>query len=177
MGWPISASDVRAELGSAWPPAPAPPAWDPLAVYATAAVERIEAEIGPRSGQSVTATVTGPRRAVTLPWPVASLTQIEVDGADVDLDDYDLDGASGIVLGPFPRGRIVVTAAAPATAPTPVELAARYLAATWVRQSRVGPPRAASRADEPDGDVLQGFAMPRRVSEMIRPYVPVWGFA
>jgi hypothetical protein len=171
MGWPISAGDVQAELG-----------WQDdrdvdLGLYARAAVERIEQEIGPRSGQAIVAAERGPVAAIVLPYPAASLTSITVGGAAADVGRFTLDTSAGIVSGPFGFGDVVVTAAAPATVDAPVELAARYLAATWVRQSKVGPVSARSRGSEPDGDVLQGFAMPRRVSEMIRPYVPGWGFA
>lgn len=171
MTWPITAADVQAELG-----------WQSdqsvdLGLYARAAVERIEQEIGPRSGQAIVATGRGPVATIVLPHPAASLTSVTVGGATTDVAPFTLDAAAGIVTGPFGYGDVVVTAAAPSTVDAPVELAARYLAATWVKQSKVGPVSARSRGNETDGDVLQGFAMPRRVSEMIRPYVPGWGFA
>lgn len=177
MPWPISAADVRSELKWAAHQGEEP---DPLAIYATAACERIEAEIGPRAGQTVghARRFTGPRSAVVLDWPAATLTSVRVAAVEQDLDAFELDGPSGIVYGPFGSGTVVVTAAAPTGVPEFVELAARVLAATWVKQSKVGPPTARSRATEPDGaDVLQGFALPRRVAEMIRPAVPVGGFA
>lgn len=171
MSWPISAADVQAELG-----------WQgdqgvDLDLFAQAAVERIEEEIGPRSGQAIVATERGPIDAVVLPHPAASLSSVTIGGTVADVGRFTLEAAAGIVFGPFGFGDVVVTAVAPATVDAPVELAARYLAATWVKQSKVGPVSARSRGGEPDGDVLQGFAMPRRVSEMIRPYTPSWGFA
>ncbi|WP_066586298.1 hypothetical protein [Cellulomonas timonensis] len=175
MPWPISADDVRTELK--WP-AHTGEGPDPVAIFATGACARIEAEIGPRSGHPVLRRSRGPASAVVLPWPAATLVSVTVGGVELDVGLFDLDGPAGIVYGRFGRGAIVVTATAPNDGvPEFVELAARVLAATWVKQSKVGPPTARSRGTEPDGsDVLQGFAMPRRVSEMIRPEVPSGGF-
>lgn len=173
MPWPITAAEVRAELR--WP-AHQGDAED-LELRARAAVERIEEEIGPHCGQTITARARGPVRTVVLPDLAASLTDVSAGGAALALDAFTLDPEAGIVSGPFPRGDITVTATAPTGVPAVVELAAAYLAATWVRQSKIGPPRTSARAGDPDTDVAQGFAMPRRVSEMIRPYTRVWGFA
>lgn len=172
MAWPITAADVHAELG--WRGDPDTPL---LAPFAAAAVERIEAEIGLSSGQDVTVTVSGPARVITLPGRAASLTSVTVDGVAQDLAGFVLDGPAGLVTGVFGPGQVVVVVKAPATVPGVVELATRLLAATWVRQSKVGPPGPTTRAAAPDTDVAQGFAMPRRVSEMIRPWTVSWGFA
>lgn len=177
MGWPITAADVRAELSfPAFTPGE-PEETDPLEVYAQAACSRIEREIGPRAGQTITLRDRGPARTLVFEHPIEQLDSVTVGGSSLDVTDLDVDASAGLVHGTFAEGLIVAVATAPDGVPTEVELAARYLAATWYRQTQVGPPRARSQADDPDGDVLQGFAMPRRVSEMIRPYALEWGFA
>lgn len=178
MTWPITAEDVRAELGGTWvTSAPDEGAEDELTVYANSACERIEAEIGPRRGQTFSQSVRGPATAVVLDWPAESITIVTAGGTPLPLPADAHQPGSAVVHGPFPRGLVTVTAVAPEGVPDVVSLAARYLAATWVKQSKVGPPSARTRGNDPDGDVLQGFAMPRRVSEMIRPYVIQGGFA
>lgn len=174
MVWPISALNVRDELK--WPvhTGEGP---DPLAVFALAACKRIEREIGPRSGQPLTARASGPCEVIRFDWPVGQVTSVTVDGSALALDRLRLDAPAGLLYGRFAGGGVVATATAPAGVDEQIELAARYLAATWVKQSKVGPPGPRTRASETDGDVAQGFAMPRRVSEMIRPDVIPAGFA
>lgn len=178
MAWPITAADIRDELGAGWGTTPpVPPAVDPLEPWATAATERIEAEIGQARGQNLTTVVHGPASVAILTGRAATLVSVTADGIELDPDTFILDGPAGLVTGRFPAGRTVVVATAPTTVPMVVELATRLLAATWVKQSRVGPPSPTTRAAAPDTDVAQGFAMPRRVSEMIRPFTTAWGFA
>lgn len=172
MGWPITPNDVREELKWEQHSGEGP---DELTIWANAAVSRIEREIGQHSGQQLTIRVRAATGALVLPWPTASIQSVSVDGQAQDISAYYLDVEDQILEGTFPAGAVVI-ALAPDTVAPEVELATRYLAATWARQSRVGPPSARTRAADPDGDVLQGFAMPRRVSEMIRPYV-LTGFA
>lgn len=174
MAWPISAKDVRDELK--WQPHTGTEP-DPLARWALAACKRIEREIGPRSRQTLTAHASGPCDVVRFDWPVAEVTAVTVDGTGVALGGLALDAPAGLLYGRFAGRVVVATATAPTGVDEQIELAAQYLAATWVRQSKIGPPGPRSRASEPDGDVAQGFAMPRRVSEMIRPDVIPGGFA
>jgi hypothetical protein len=174
MAWPISALQLRDELK--WPPHTGDGP-DPLTVFALAACKRIEREIGPRSGQTLTARAAGPCNVVRFDWPVDVVTSVTVDGTPLALDRLTLDPPAGLLYGRFAGRGVVATATAPSIVDEQIELAAQYLAATWVKQSKVGPPGPRTRASETDGDVAQGFAMPRRVSEMIRPDVIPGGFA
>jgi hypothetical protein len=173
LDWPIDGEDVCTALG-----------WDlsratEVADYALAAVSRVEEEVGPWHGQALTHRryLRTERESITLPWPVATITAVTVDAVAVTVE-ADVD--AGILEGTFRRGQLQVTATARTAADVPddVVLAARYLAAFWAKQEKVGnPARSSARGNDPDTDVLQGFAMPRRVSEMLRPHIPSWGFA
>ncbi|GAA4707417.1 hypothetical protein APR04_003799 [Promicromonospora umidemergens] len=175
LSWPITGEDVCTALK--WDTARASEVTD----YAEAAVARVERECGPWQGQPITHRLTtrATRAALRLPWPIAhdSVPTVTVDGRAVSPVTPDPD--AGLIYGRFPVGQVVVTATARAadTVPDDVILAARYLGAFWAKQEKVGNPSRSSRGTEPDTDVQQGFAMPRRVSEMLRPYILVGGFA
>jgi hypothetical protein len=152
---------------------------DELEQYAASAVSAIERRVGPWHGQELTHAVTAvaTRSAVVLPWPVASIDTVTVDGSAVTPTATDPE--AGIVYGPLGPGRVVVTATArpPGTVPAEVILAGQRLAAFLAGPAKVGP-KAPGRAgtNERDVDVLQGFALPRQVSELIKDYVLTGGF-
>lgn len=138
-------------------------------------MHRIEEVVGKRRGQLVTQRVPTDTSAIGLVEPLAELVSVTSGASALDLATFSLDDdeAPAVLSGRFPAGS-VVTYRCPAAVPADVELATMHLAVTWFRQDNVGPP--GQRASGSDGDVLQGFAMPRRVSEMIRPYART-GFA
>lgn len=160
MTWPITDRDVEKALDN---PSGALDAED-LVLYATAAMERVEEDIGPHRGQVFSSTVQGPATAVLLDFPPATITTVTVAG--VAFTDYIADLGAGILTGTFGVGPIVITGTAPATVPAVVELATRELAAIWYRQNHS--PRTRGGA----GGAFQplGFAIPREVSEKIAPY-------
>lgn len=176
LTWPITAVDVCKVMG-----------WNTdreneVEDYAAAAVTAIERKVGPWHGQPLqhAVTVRALSAGVILPWPVETVDTVTVDGAEVTPEAVSPE--AGIVYLPSVLGRVVVTATARAAAsvPEPVILAGRALAVFWAKQELVGPRVPGSgRAGsvEKDADVLQGFALPRRVSEMIRDYVLTGGSA
>jgi hypothetical protein len=168
LTWPITGEDVCTAL--TWATSRAAEVED----QAEAAVKRVEKEVGEWHGQTLTYTrqLRRQQRAVVLRCPVASVDTVTLDGTDIT-SSTDTDADAGIVYGPFGPGKIVVTSTArPAdTVPEDVILAARYLGAFWAKQEKIGNPSRSSRGTEPDTDVQQGFAMPRRVSEMLRPHL------
>lgn len=178
LGWPTTPADIRA--ATRWAAEDYPDeVLDPIA---QAAVSMIEARVGPWSGQElVHTTVHGriPAEVVILPWPIAAVSSVTVDDVAVTPREVEY----GCVYLDVPAtGTIVITATAraSATAPPEVKLAGRALAAFLARQEIVSPNLPGNRragTDGADTDVLQGFALPRRVSEMIRPYVLAGGFA
>lgn len=172
--WPITGAMVAADMS--WPAERA----GELDQYAASAVSKIEDKVGPWHGQQLTHAVTAvtTRSAVVLPWPCATVDTITVDGVDVGPLVADPD--AGIVYGPLGPGRIVVTATArpSSTVPPDVILAGQRLAAFLAGPTKVGPKRpGAAGTNERDVDVLQGFALPRQVSELIADHVLPGGFA
>lgn len=172
--WPITGAMVADEMG--WPSGRA----GELEKYVRAAVSKIETKVGPWHGQVLTHAVTAvtTRRAVVLPWPVASIETVTVGGVAVTPSATDPE--AGLVYGPLGPGRIVVTATArpAASMPEDVILAGLRLAGFLAGPAKVGP-RAPGKAgtNERDTDVLAGFALPRQVSELIKDYVLPGGFA
>jgi len=172
LTWPITGADVCTALG-----------WDTsraaeVADQAAGAVKRVEKAVGEWHGQELTHSrrLRREHRAVVLRCPVASVDTVTLDDVDIT-SSIEADEEAGIVYGPFGPGKIVVTSTArPAnTVPEDVILAARYLGAFWAKQEKIGNPSRTTRGTEPDTDAAQGFAMPRRVTEMLRPYLLLGG--
>lgn len=173
-GWPVTGADVAKTLK--WPADRANEVTD----HADAAVARIEKKVGPWHGQTLTHAVTArtARTAIVLPWPVATVDEVTLDGQAVEPDA--IDPEAGIVYAHLAPGRIVVTATArdPESVPADIVLAGRKLGAHLAKQDLVGPRQPGqSGSSEKDVDVLQGFALPRAVSELIADYVLPGGFA
>jgi len=173
LGWPVTGEAVAA--GLRWPAERAPELEDNAATATT----KIEDKVGPWHGQQLTyRRVLRTAGNIVLPWPVGSVDAVTVDGAAVEPSAVDED--AGIVYGPIGPGKVEVTATARAatTCPEPVMKAGVALAVFWSKQDKLGPrtPGQAGSADK-DTDVSEGFALPRRVSEMIRDYVRPGGLA
>lgn len=169
MAWPITGADVRAALkGVATTLLSDADAAD----YAAAAVSRIEKEIGPRSGQSVTEHHTLYRgvQEVVLSHAAAAVTSVLVDGLAVTGWTFE---DPAIVLDVPGPGRAVITWTAPTTVGAHVELAAKRLAAFLVRQDRIGAPRQGNTTT----DTPQGYALPRNVTELLERDVEPGGMA
>lgn len=173
IAWPTTGDEV-AKSGK----------WDESQIsaledYAAVAVSRIEEKVGPWNGQTLThtAVLRGTRSLIALPWPVAQAT-VTRDGEAVETAAVDRE--LGVIYGEFPPGEYEVTATARpgSTCPADVRLAARKLGSHLAKQELIGPrqPGFAGAADK-DLDVLQGFALPRAVSELIAPYVFTGAFA
>jgi len=180
LTWPVDGAAVAKHLK--WPDSRADDCQDD----AEAAVSAIEKRLGPWHGQELTHALTSRTEvtALRLPWPaavgypvVASVDAVTVDGVPFEPDTVDPD--AGWIYGAFRPGRIVITATArdADTVPPEVVKAGVALAAFWLRQT-IGPTRPGNAGGEtPDGDVQQGFAWPRRVSEMLREYLPLGAFS
>jgi hypothetical protein len=161
MAWPIDTGDVTKALNF---PVSATDT-DELDLYARAAVERVEEEIGPMTGQPFSSTVRGPADTIVLDAVYGSITQITVDGVVTAADTIDL--VSGLITGLFNGTVIVVTGVAPATAPAVVEIATRELAAIWYTQDHG---RHGGRGSTAQPFVPLGFAIPREISEKLAPF-------
>jgi hypothetical protein len=160
MAWPITKEDVRKALNYR------DDQYDDaeLDLYARAAMERVEEEVGPMRGQTFSSTVTGPTTALRLGYPGAVVTSIVVDGVTIAVASYSVDAAAGFVIGSFGRGRITVTYTVQNTAPVIIELSCRELAGIWYRQAH-GP------GGRQQGDFTPlGFAIPREIDEKLEPF-------
>lgn len=174
IAWPTTGDDVAKSLN--WPDSRGAELED----YAIVAVSRIEQMVGPWRGQALTYTLTllDGAASITLPWPIGDMPTATRDGDPVTIQAVDLD--AGIIYGDLTAGTytIAATARASTTCPAEVKLAARKLASHLARQEKIGPAAPAfAGSDASDTDVLQGFALPRAVSELIAPHVRLGGFA
>lgn len=174
IAWPTTGKDVATSLN--WDAARA----DELEDYAVVAVSKIEDKVGPWHGQTLTHTVAvrSAESSIPLPWPIGALTAITRDGVVVTGAIADPD--AGAVYGDFLPGTYTVTATARAdtTCPPEVALAGRKLAAHLAKQEKIGPRQPGfSGSNDRDTDVLQGFALPRAVSELIADHVLIGSFA
>ena len=161
MAWPITPADVWNTLNY-----PGEPDSD-ADLYARAAVERIEAEVGPITGAASDSLLSGPLTTILLDHVYQSVT-VTINDVLVPADQYTFDSAAGIIRGAFGLGVIKVTATAPISGSPTIEIAARELAAIWYRQTHS--PRGA-RSGATATFVPLGYAIPREVSEKIAPWV------
>jgi len=170
MTWPLTAKDLRKALkfeetyGDT----------EELNLFARAASERIEEEIGKQGGQVVETAFNGPADRVVLNDRATAVQLVTVDGIEHPRDALRLDGP--VLHGPFPAGRVRVFAVAPNEPPPTVILAGRELAKLWWQQANNGP-RGMPQGSGDEPNPMMGFAMPRRVAEMIEPYKPLPGMA
>lgn len=149
---------------------------DELRLYSAAATQVIEDMIGPILAETRTHTYDGGRSSYVLPEVgIAGVTSITVNGAALPSTAYAVDTYSGVIdayYGSFIWGRknVVVTYTVGSTAiPPNVILAAREL----IRfQWQIGQQGAGVRgrvAAEADAWTPSGFAVPRRVIELLQP--------
>jgi hypothetical protein len=166
--WPITASDLRAALGYTETQGES----SELGLFAAAACERIESLIGPWDGRELSRTFHGPLVSIRLPWPVASVAGITVDGVPLDLgagSGFVADLDAGIIYGPFGFGVIVVTCLARTRPPVIVHLAGREVAKLWWQQSKNGPRGLPSAAADQQGPPM-GADLPRKVEGWLSPH-------
>ncbi|TFD74732.1 head-tail connector protein [Cryobacterium fucosi] len=153
--------------------------------YIEAATPVIENITGPLIAGSKVHTLSGGSGVLVLSGPFSTVTSVVESG--VTITDYLADGPAGIIYAgttvssrDFKSGvrNIVVTVnVGNAEIPPNVILAARELVRVWWQQGRQGN-RPAWGNDVPDGaDVPMGFAIPRRVVELLRPHARADGFA
>jgi hypothetical protein len=168
--WPITAADLRSALGYTEAQGDS----SELGLFAAAACERVEDLIGPWDGRVLTRTFRGPLASLRLPWPVASVTGITLDGVSLDLSatgNYqvitDLD--AGIIRGHFGQGVLVVSCLARSGPPTIVHLAGREVAKLWWQQSKNGPRGLPAAAADQLGPPM-GADLPRKVEGWLSPY-------
>lgn len=176
MGWPLTSDDVKKALGITGAlSTSAQASYDTaeLQLYADAAMEAVEGIIGPHRGQRITVQVAGPASVVLLPQRAADVISVTVSGQPAP---FTHDQPAGIITGTFGSGTIDVVAIAPdANPPARVILAARDIAALWWRQDKQGPRTAGMPGAEPA--TPQGFAIPRKVNEMLDTLRGLAGFA
>lgn len=166
--WPITAADLRSALGYSETQGDT----SELGLFAAAACERVESLIGPWDGRVLTRTFHGPLASLRLPWPIASVAGITVDGIAVDLaaeSTIVADTDAGIVRGRFNTGVIVVTCLARTDPPTIVHLAGREVAKLWWQQSKNGPRGLPTAAGDQVGPPM-GADLPRKVEGWLSPY-------
>lgn len=148
--------------------------------YVEAATPVIENITGPILPRNVTVTVDGGRDAILLPWPVTAIVTVTADGQPVDLGDIKADLTAGIIHGSFPAGTLNITIVASvggSDVPPNVKLAARELVRTWWQQGRQGNrPAFGNPADAPDSAPTDGWAIPRRVHQLLQPQRQTTGF-
>lgn len=147
-----------------------------IATKGAAAESALARKIGPLQSTSVTERVRGGRGQLTLSTrPVISLTSVTpVGGTALTVGDLDVDPESGVIewdtSGTFSASRYVVAYLA-GWDPLPEDLRHAVLelvAHMW--KPRRGPTRQGA---EPEPDAT--FAWPRRVIELVAPYVQLGG--
>ena len=160
--------------------------------YIEAATPVIENIVGPVLQRTQTSLFDGGRNAIRLPWPVTQIVAVLADGTAlaeyVGLPDAGViyaDGAGGC----FASGsrNIAVTfivgvatldqSGTPQGVPPHVKLATRELVRHWWQIGRQASHGYAAGGDPDDGGGLTGFAVPRRVTELLKPSALIGGFA
>ena len=177
----ITLAEARASLG--WATANTSNDAD-LEAYIEAATPVIENITGPLIVRSRTFTFDGGAPQVVVPVRFTSVTSVVESG--VTVTDYVSDVLAGTVTAGTTGGvrdfaygfqNIVVTVSVGVeSVPTNVKLAARELVRFWWQQGRQA--NTPAFGDSPDsGMVPMGFAVPRRVHELLEPNKRIAGFA
>lgn len=176
----VTLADVKASLGLTVTTYDAD-----LESYIEAATPVIENITGPIVERNVTYTVDGGRGAIVLPTPFSALVSIVESG--VTVTDTVADGAAGVIhagttVGArcFAGGRQNVTVTVKvgvAYVPANVALAARELIRFWWQQGRQGNRPQFGNEGTYEPDVPSGFAVPRRVIELLQANSRLPGFA
>lgn len=154
-----------------------------LEAYITAVTPVIEDHTGPLIARSRTFTLSGGSGVLVLPVRFTAITAITENGSAVT--DYVADSQAGLIYAGSTtatrswaagvRNIIVVATVGSGTIPANVNLAARELVRHLWQMGRQGS-RPAYNNEAPN-IVPQGFAMPKRVLELLAPNQRLGGFA
>jgi len=177
----ITLAEARASLG--WATGQTADDAD-LEKYIEAATPVIENITGPVLVKTRIYTVDGGRPAVVLPVRFTSVTSITVDGGAYT--NFTTDASAGVVMagsttapdvfGYGIQNVVVTVSVGTATVPANIKLATRELVRFWWQQGRQANIPAFGEAP-PDNSVPMGFAVPKRVIELLQSSPRVAGFA
>lgn len=177
----ITLDDARASLG--WAASDTARNAD-LEKYVEAATPVIENITGPLIQRTEVFYLDGGREAIVLPTRFTSVTSITQNG--VAYTSFVADPDSGVITAgtsttpdlfePGVRNIVVTVVTGSTTIPKNVQLAARELVRFWWQQGRQANIPAFGEAPE-SGTVPMGFAVPKRVYELLEPNKRVAGFA
>lgn len=152
--------------------------------YIEAATPVIENITGPLIARSESYTFDGGSRAVVLPVRFASVTTVVESG--VTITDYVAEPDAGVIAAgstssprEFAAGHqnvVVTVQVGSATVPAHVKLATRELVRHWWQQGRQGN-RPGFGNEMPAETTPMGFAVPKRVRELLEPSPRLAGFA
>lgn len=153
--------------------------------YVEAATPVIENITGPLLVRSETYSFDGGFRAVVLPVRFASVTSV-VESGDT-ITDFVSEPDAGIIAAgttesprDFAYGHqnvVVTVSVGAATVPAHVKLATRELVRHWWQQGRQGNRPGFGNDMPAEGGIPMGFAVPKRVRELLEPSPRVAGFA
>ena len=177
----ITLDDARASLG--WAATNTANNSD-LERYIEAATPVIENITGPLIVRQLSFAFNGGVEQIVLPVPFTSVVSVTENGSAVT--DYVADADKGIITAgtttapdvfePGVDNIVVTVSVGSATVPANVKLAARELVRFWWQQGRQANIPAFGEAPE-SGSVPMGFAVPKRVYELLEPNKRVAGFA
>lgn len=152
-----------------------------LSAFVEAAVAAIGERVGPLEPVARTVRVTASRYGLRVPSPAASLTSVtDADGEVLTLADLYLEPASGLVT--FNDGRAMVSRyytvaymAGRDPVPADLKLAVKELVRHYWQTQRGPTRRPGSTASETMANTVPGaaYALPFRVSELIKPHMPI----
>lgn len=177
----ITLDDARASLG--WAATNIANNSD-LERYIEAATPVIENITGPLIVRQLSFAFDGGVEKIVLPVPFTSVVSVTENGAVVT--DYVADADKGIITSgtttapdvfePGVENIVVTVSVGSATVPANVKLAARELVRFWWQQGRQANIPAFGEAPE-SNSVPMGFAVPKRVYELLEPNRRLAGFA
>lgn len=161
------------------------PADDDISDYIASATPIVEDVVGPVYQRTGAVSRDGGKPAVSTPWPFRSVVEVTESGTVTT--DYTPDESAGILyagtddaLRRWRPGhaniRIACQIGMDATPPNVVS-ATRALVRFWYQQERQGGRPAYGDQSVDMVQTPQGFAMPRRVLQLLRPNEEDWGFA
>ena len=157
-----------------------------LELYVAAATRVIEYYAGPQIPRQETLVFDGGRASVVCPWPFDQIVSVLENGADIS-STVNASAAAGVIyagtalapacFAPGARNITVTVTVGTDDIPANVSLAARELVRFWWQQGRQGNRPAYGNEAVDTVDVPSGFAVPRRVVELLTPNRLIGGFA
>ena len=151
--------------------------------YVEAATPVIENITGPLVARSRVFTFDGGESTLVVPVRFTSVTSVVESG--VTVTDFVAEPSAGLITAGTTEGTrtwtsglqnvVVTVAVGSATIPANVKLAARELVRFWWQQGRQA--NTPAFGDAPESGVPMGFAVPRRVIELLESSPRVAGFA